>query len=67
MPKFLEKKLKKQYSDDIPYRIMNSLGYMRGSKETEKGARARVRRALTAARGQERHSCGRRAGQSTQQ
>ena len=40
MPKFLEKKLKKQYSGDIPYRIMNSLGYMRGNKETEKGARA---------------------------
>ena len=40
MPKFLEKRLKKQYSGDIPYRIMNSLGYMRGNKETEKGARA---------------------------
>jgi hypothetical protein len=42
MPKFLEKKLKKQYGakSDIPYKIMNKLGYMRGSKETVKGKKA---------------------------
>ena len=39
MPKFLEEKLKKEYGEDskIPYAIMNSRGYMRGSKETALG------------------------------
>ena len=39
MPKFLESKLKKEYGEksDIPYKVMNSLGYMKGSKETKKG------------------------------
>jgi hypothetical protein len=39
MPKFLESKLKKEYGakSDIPYKVMNSLGAMHGSKETEKG------------------------------
>ena len=39
MPKFLERKLKKQYgtTSDIPYKIMNKLGVMRGSKITAKG------------------------------
>jgi hypothetical protein len=39
MPKFLEKKLKKEYGADssIPYKVMNSIGAMRGSKETPKG------------------------------
>lgn len=39
MPKFLERKLKKQYgqSSDIPYKVMNSIGAMKGSKETAKG------------------------------
>jgi len=39
MPKFLERKLKKQYGkeSDIPYRIMNKMGVMRGSKITDKG------------------------------
>jgi hypothetical protein len=39
MPKFLEKKLKKQYGPDspIPYKIMNAKGLMRGNKETKKG------------------------------
>lgn len=39
MPKFLENKLKKQYGADssIPYKIMNSIGAMRGSHETPKG------------------------------
>lgn len=42
MPKFLEKKLKKQYGSDsaVPYKIMNKLGFMRGSKETAKGKAA---------------------------
>ena len=39
MPKFLEDKLKKEYGKDskIPYKVMNSIGAMRGSKETAKG------------------------------
>lgn len=39
MPAFLEKKLKSEYGADssIPYKIMNSMGAMRGSKETDKG------------------------------
>jgi hypothetical protein len=39
MPKFLEEKLKKEYGkeSDIPYKVMNKLGYMRGNKETKKG------------------------------
>ena len=39
MPAFLEKKLKKEYGSksDIPYKIMNKMGYMKGSKETKKG------------------------------
>ncbi len=40
MPAFLEKKLKKQYgaNSKIPYKVMNSIGAMRGNKETAKGA-----------------------------
>jgi hypothetical protein len=39
MPKFLEEKLKKEYGakSDIPYKIMNKLGFMKGNKETKKG------------------------------
>lgn len=39
MPKFLEKKLKAKYGTDssVPYKIMNSIGAMHGSKETSKG------------------------------
>ena len=39
MPKFLERKLKKEYGagSDIPYEIMNSMGVMHGSKITAKG------------------------------
>lgn len=42
MPKFLEEKLKKRYGKDsgVPYAIMNKLGFMHGSKETEKGRKA---------------------------
>lgn len=39
MPKFLERKLKKEYGakSSIPYKIMNKMGVMRGSKITAKG------------------------------
>lgn len=39
MPAFLEAELKKKYGGDsaVPYKIMNSLGVMKGSKETAKG------------------------------
>lgn len=39
MPRALEQKLKKEYGADssVPYKIMNKLGYMKGSKETAKG------------------------------
>lgn len=39
MPHKLEQKLKKEYgkNSDVPYKVMNKLGYMKGSKETAKG------------------------------
>ena len=40
MPKFLENKLKKEYAGKdpaIPYKVMNSIGAMKGNKETAKG------------------------------
>ena len=39
MPKFLEDKLKKEYGakSSIPYKVMNSIGAMKGNKETPKG------------------------------
>lgn len=39
MPKFLEAKLKKEYGEQsaIPYKVMNSIGAMRGNKITAKG------------------------------
>ena len=39
MPRFLERKLKEKYGadSDIPYEIMNKLGFMKGSKKTAKG------------------------------
>jgi len=39
MPAFLEAELKKKYGGDsaVPYKIMNSIGAMRGNKETAKG------------------------------
>lgn len=42
MPAFLEAKLKREYGADskTPYKVMNSLGYMRGNKETPKGKAA---------------------------
>lgn len=39
VPKFLEDKLKREYgaNSKVPYKIMNSIGAMRGSKITAKG------------------------------
>lgn len=39
MPKFLEKKLQAEYGkhSDIPYKVMNKIGAMRGNKEIVKG------------------------------
>lgn len=39
MPKFLEKKLKKEYgtNSSVPYKVMNKMGVMKGNKETAKG------------------------------
>jgi hypothetical protein len=39
MPAFFEEKLKRRYgrNSSIPYKIMNSIGAMRGNQETEKG------------------------------
>ena len=39
MPKFLEAKLKREYgaNSKVPYKVMNSIGAMKGNKETEKG------------------------------
>lgn len=39
MPKFLETKLKAQYGakSAIPYKVMNSIGAMKGNRETPKG------------------------------
>lgn len=39
MPKFLEKKLKKEYGakSKVPYMVMNKIGAMHGNKETAKG------------------------------
>jgi len=39
VPKFLETKLKREYGENsaIPYKVMNSIGVMRGNKETAKG------------------------------
>jgi hypothetical protein len=40
MPKFLLDKLKSEYgaNSKIPYKVANSLGAMRGNRETKKGA-----------------------------
>lgn len=39
MPKFLEEKLKREYGakSKVPYKVMNNMGAMKGSKETAKG------------------------------
>lgn len=45
MPAFLERKLKKRYGADssVPYKIMNAEGFMRGNRETAKGAAAEAK------------------------
>jgi len=45
MPKFLEDKLKQEYGDDsdIPYKVMNARGFMKGNKETAKGRAAEAK------------------------
>ncbi len=39
MPRFLEEKLKEEYgaNSSTPYKVMNSIGAMKGNKETAKG------------------------------
>lgn len=56
MPKFLEAKLKKEYGADssIPYKIMNSKGYMKGNKETPKGERLEEKHQRDMKRGRSR-------------
>lgn len=48
MPKFLEKKLKKQYPNNpgAVYGTMNKLGFMHGSKETKKGKAAEKKHSM---------------------
>lgn len=45
MPKFLERKLDKEYPNEpkAKYKIMNKLGFMHGNKETAKGRKAKSR------------------------
>lgn len=45
MPKFLEKQLQAEYgpTSATPYKIMNKLGYMHGSKETSAGRAAQAK------------------------
>lgn len=52
MPAFLEAELKKKYGaqSDVPYKIMNSIGAMRGSKETAKGRAMERKHAADAAK-----------------
>lgn len=57
MPKFLEDKLKKEYAGkdpSIPYKIMNDEGYMKGNKETAKGAAAEAKHERDQKRGRSR-------------
>jgi hypothetical protein len=45
MPKFLEDQLKAEYGadSDIPFKIMNAKGFMKGNKETAKGREAEAK------------------------
>jgi hypothetical protein len=56
MPKFLEDKLKKEYGSqsDVPYKVMNSIGAMRGNKETAKGVAMEEKHNRDTARGRAR-------------
>jgi len=48
MPKVLEAKLKKEYGakSDVPYKIMNKMGMMKGSKTTAKGKKYDMKHAM---------------------
>ena len=50
MPKFLEDKLKAEYgaNSDVPYKVMNKMGVMRGNKETSKGRAMEAKHATDA-------------------
>lgn len=58
MPKFLESRLKQEYGaeSDVPYKIMNAKGYMRGSRETAKGKAAEAKHERDSLRGLKRAS-----------
>lgn len=51
MPAFLESKLKREYGakSAVPYKVMNSIGAMRGNKETAKGKRMEKKHAAKVA------------------
>lgn len=53
MPKFLEAKLKAEYGANsaVPYKVMNTLGVMRGNKITPKGAAMDKKHAVNMAPG----------------
>lgn len=48
MPEFLEKKLKAEYGQNskIPYKVMNSIGAMKGNKITQKGKEMEKKHAM---------------------
>lgn len=56
MPKFLEKKLEKEYGKGSPivYATMNKLGAMKGNKETAKGKAMTKKHAADVKRGKAR-------------
>lgn len=60
MPKFLEKKLKKEYGakSKVPYKVMNKIGAMRGNKETAKGRAMEAKHARDMAGGKRRRKRG---------
>lgn len=60
MPKFLEKKLKKEYGakSKVPYKVMNKIGAMRGNKETAKGRAMEAKHARDTAGGKRRRKRG---------
>jgi hypothetical protein len=48
MPAFLENKLKDEYGANsaIPFKVMNSIGAMKGNQETPKGAAMEIKHRL---------------------
>ena len=53
MPEFLERKLKREYGakSKIPYKVMNSMGAMRGNRITAKGRRMEAKHRRKSRRG----------------